>query len=48
MSEQRSYYRTNGEIPLLEQTIAEHFDLIVDKYPDHEAVVSMGQKRRLT
>ena len=43
-----SYFRSGGEIPLLVDTIPEHFNRIVRKFPDHEAVVSLPQGKRLT
>ena len=45
---QKSYFRSGGEIPLLELTIPAHFSRIVKKFPDHEAVVSLSQGKRLT
>lgn len=47
MARTKSYYRTNGSSPLLEATIPEHFSAIAKKYPDHEAIVSLPQQRRL-
>ena len=44
----RSYCHRGGEIPLLGSTIAEHFLSVVETFPEHEAVVSLPQKRRLT
>ena len=44
----RSYYRTAGDIPLLEETIPARFGAISLRFPDHEAVVSRPQNRRLT
>jgi fatty-acyl-CoA synthase len=43
----RSYYHRGGEEPLLGCTIPEHFGNIVQRFPDHEAIVSMPQQRRL-
>ena len=43
-----SYYRTDGDIPLLEETIPARFGDIVKRFPEHEAVVSRPQNRRLT
>ncbi|MBM9514920.1 AMP-binding protein [Desulfogranum marinum] len=48
MPQATSYYRTNGEPPLLTATIPEHFAAIVTKFPENEAVVSLPQGRRLT
>jgi len=42
-----SYFHRGGEIPLLGQTIPEFFGAIAEQYPDHEAVVSVHQGRRL-
>lgn len=44
----KSYYRTEGAIPLLSSTIYEHFQLICSRYADQEAVVALPQKRRLS
>jgi fatty-acyl-CoA synthase len=44
----KSYYHRGGDVPLLGATIPEHFLSIVEKYPAHEAVVSLAQQRRLT
>jgi len=44
----RSYFHRGGERPLLGVTIGEHFADIVSRYPEHEAVVSCPQDRRLT
>jgi len=43
----RSYCHRGGEEPLLGCTIPEHFGNIVQRFPDHEAIVSMPQQRRL-
>ncbi len=43
----RSYYHRGGEEPLLGCTIPEHFGNIVQRFPDHEAIVSLPQQRRL-
>lgn len=45
---QKSYFRSSGETPLLELTIPAHFNRIVNKFPEHEAVVSLPQGKRLT
>jgi fatty-acyl-CoA synthase len=45
---QESYYRSNGDVPLLEKTISQHFHDIATQFPDHEAVVSVHQDRRLS
>jgi fatty-acyl-CoA synthase len=42
-----SYFHRGGETPLLGQTIPEFFGAIAEQYPDHEAVVSIHQGRRL-
>ncbi len=44
----KSYFHRGGKEPLLGLTIPEHFSHIVEKYSDHEAVVSIPQERRLT
>lgn len=43
-----SYYRTNGDIPLLNCTIPRHFTTVAERFADHEAVVSLPQGKRLT
>ncbi len=43
-----SYYRTNGDISLLERTIPRHFAEVAKRFPNHEAVVSIPQGKRLT
>ena len=43
-----SYFHRGGESPLLGATIPEHFLAVVERFPDHEAVVSLPQQRRLT
>ncbi len=45
---QESYFRSGGDIPLLELTIPAHFSRIVRKFPEYEAVVSLPQGKRLT
>ena len=45
---QQSYFHRGGDEPLLGATIPEHFAEIVKRFPDHEAVVSLPQDRRLT
>ncbi len=44
----QSYCHRGGDIPLLGSTIAAHFLSIAERFPDHEAVVSLPQQRRLT
>ena len=44
----KSYYHRGGEQPLLGATIPEHFASMVERYPDHEAIVSLPQDRRLS
>ncbi len=44
----KSYFHSDGETPLLELTIPAHFNRIVKKFPDHEAVVALPQGKRLT
>jgi len=48
MKKTLSYHHRGGDIPLLGDTIAEHFHKIFEHFPDHEAVVSLPQQRRLT
>ncbi len=43
-----SYFKTEGEIPLLDSTIPSHFLDIATRYADHEAVVAVAQNQRLT
>ena len=45
---QKSYFHRGGSEPLLGDTIPEHFDNIVNRFPDHEAIVSIPQQQRLT
>ena len=42
-----SYFHRGGLEPLLGATIPEHFAAVVAQYPQHEAVVSLPQGRRL-
>jgi len=44
----KSYFHRGGSIPLLGETIPEHFNQIASEFPDHEALVCLSQKRRLT
>ncbi|TNF87110.1 MAG: AMP-binding protein [Gammaproteobacteria bacterium] len=43
-----SYFHRGGEPPLLGSTIGEHFSAVIDSFPQHEAVVSIPQQRRLS
>jgi fatty-acyl-CoA synthase len=43
----KSYFHRGGEEPLLGATIPEHFAGIVERFPEHEAVVSLPQGKRL-
>lgn len=43
----KSYYHRGGNEPLLGKSIAEHFSEIVTQFPEHEAVVSLPQNKRL-
>ncbi len=43
-----SYSRGSDTVPLVEQTIGNMFDIIVSKYPDNDAVISVHQNVRLT
>jgi fatty-acyl-CoA synthase len=45
---QPSYFHRGGHEPLLGATIPDHFADVVKRFPDHEAVVSVHQNRRLT
>ena len=45
---QKSYFHRGGYEPLLGTTIPEHFAEVVQRFPDHEAIVSLPQQRRLT
>ncbi|MDH4319770.1 MAG: AMP-binding protein, partial [Desulfobulbaceae bacterium] len=38
-----SYWKENGEPPLLERTIPSHFKEIASRFPDNEAVISLPQ-----
>ena len=44
----QSYFHRGGETALLGATIPEHFQEIVERFPNREAVVSLPQQRRLT
>ncbi|MGD8743478.1 MAG: AMP-binding protein, partial [Granulosicoccaceae bacterium] len=44
----KSYFHRGGDEPLLGATIPEHFAAIAQRFPEHEAVVSIPQGRRLT
>lgn len=43
-----SYFHRGGNTPLSGLTIPEHFNAVVERFPDQEAVVSLPQHRRLT
>lgn len=43
-----SYFRREGDVPLLECCIAQYFRMIADRFSEREAVVCIPQKRRLT
>ena len=43
----KSYFHRGGHEPLLGKSIAEHFSEIVNRFPEHEAVVSLPQNKRL-
>jgi fatty-acyl-CoA synthase len=47
-SAEHSYFHRGGDTALLGSTIPEHFLEIVDRFPGHEAVVSIPQQRRLS
>lgn len=44
----KSYFHRGGDEPLTGATIPEHFAQIVERYPDHEAIVSIPQNKRLS
>jgi len=44
----KSYFHRGGDVSLLGATIPEHFTGIVARFPDHDAVVSLPQERRLS
>jgi fatty-acyl-CoA synthase len=44
----KSYFHCGGTVPLLGATIPVHFARVAEKFPNHEAVVSLPQRRRLT
>jgi len=44
----QSYYQGRTDIPLIEKTIGQYLDDIVDNYPDHPAIVVHHQQIRLT
>ncbi|MED5513158.1 AMP-binding protein [Pseudoalteromonas sp. DY56-GL22] len=44
----QSYYQGRTDIPLIEKTIGQYLDNIVDNYPDHPAIVVHHQQIRLT
>ncbi|NOR80621.1 MAG: AMP-binding protein [Methyloprofundus sp.] len=44
----KSYYHRGGDMPLLGQTIAEHFAVIAARFPERNAVVSVPQNLQLT
>ena len=43
-----SYVHRGGPKPLLGRTIDEHLKTVIERFPDHDAVVSIPQDRRLT
>jgi fatty-acyl-CoA synthase len=45
---QKSYFHRGGTDTLLGATIPEHFTGVVQRFPDHEAVVSLPQQQRLS
>jgi fatty-acyl-CoA synthase len=44
----KSYFHRGGDIPLLGATIPEHFESIVNKFPQHPAVISLPEANSLT
>jgi len=47
-TKQKSYYHRGGTEPLLGCSIPDHFSEVVERFPDHEAVVSLPQQQRLS
>ena len=43
-----SYARGATDVPLIEQTLGDFFDAVVARQPEHEALVSVHQRRRYT
>ena len=43
-----SYAKGANDVPLIEQTIGDFFDAMAERQPDHEALVSRHEGRRLT
>lgn len=48
MTAKKSYYRTDGDPPLLTSTIYEHFHQVSRRFADNPAIVSLPQQRRLS
>lgn len=44
----KSYWHRGGTVPLLGETVPERFAAVAARVPEHEAVVSLAQDRRLT
>jgi fatty-acyl-CoA synthase len=44
----KSYCHRGGAVPLLGETVPEHFAAVAARVPEREAVVSLAQNRRLT
>jgi fatty-acyl-CoA synthase len=44
----KSYFHRGSAVPLLGQTIPGHFARTVEQFPEHDAVVSLPQGKRLT
>lgn len=47
-AKKKSYWKEDGDVPLLQVTIPQHFFNIAEKFARKDAVVSLGQKRRLS
>jgi len=43
-----SYFHRGGNVPLLGATIPDHFADVVHRFPNHDAVVSLPQNKRLS
>ncbi len=47
MTALKSYFCEGGDVPLLKETIWEHFSRVAGRFPENDAVVSIPQGRRL-
>ncbi len=48
LKRKKSYCHRGGNIPLIGETIPEHFSNIIKRFPDSEAIVSLPQRCRFT